>query len=219
MAQLLVKYPTQGVPAVFELKPGVNRFGRAPLNDCPLDDPAISDRHCEIDVGQDMVVVRDLGSTNGTYIDRQRVQYAHLQSGQTLQIGQIEMVLETPVAQVAIPSLHVEANPFMTPVEFLDDGFAACLAHGGRHAVWECTHCGRPYCDECVKKLRRVGGALLRLCPSCSNKCKLTAWSESVKRKKKNLISAIAEKVSASFKRSTQLIRQFASPRKRSRKK
>ncbi|HEV8493988.1 MAG TPA: FHA domain-containing protein [Candidatus Angelobacter sp.] len=220
MAQLIVRSVAQGTPRVFELRPGVNRFGRAAANDHLLDDPAISDAHCEIDVADDSVLVRDLGSTNGTYIDSQRIQQSVLHSGQTLQMGCIEMVLDTRAVAVSIPTLRAAENPFLSPVEFLTDGHAACLSHGGRHAVWECAHCGRPYCDECVKKLRRVGGAYLRLCPSCGNQCKLTAWSEGIKRKKKNLILALAEKVTSSFKRTTQMIRQAAAAqKKRSRKK
>jgi|GEM_PF-1066001 len=219
MAQLIVQSNTPGLPRVIDLRPGLNRFGRAPANDCLLDDPAVSNEHCEIDVGHDRVVVRDLGSANGTFIDRQRIQYATLYSGQTLRIGPIEMILDAQPTEVSIPTLHVEKNPYIEEVRFLDDGHRACLAHGGRHAVWECTHCGRPYCDECVKKLRRVGGAFLRLCPSCSNQCNLTQWAESIKRKKKNLISVIAEKVTASFKQSTQLLSRVIVIKKRSSKK
>jgi hypothetical protein len=197
------------------LRPGLNRFGRAAANDHWFDDPAISEAHCEISVEDDFVMVRDLGSTNGTYIDRQRIQQAALYAGQTLQIGPLEMVLDTRAVQVAIPELPKADNPFVTSVELLADGHPACLGHASRHAVWVCGHCGRPYCDECVRKLRRVGGAYLRLCPSCGNHCKLSAWSESVKRRKKNLLLALAEKVASSFKRTTQTI-MHAVPRKKS---
>ena len=214
MAQLIVRTAKQGTPEVFELRPGLNRFGRAPANDHLIDDPAISEEHCEIDVGHDSFTVRDLGSTNGTFIDRERVQHAALYSGQTLQIGPFEMVLDTRAVQIAIPDLPKSDNPFLTPVQFLSDGFAACLSHENRHAVWECTHCGKPYCDECARKLRRVGGIYLRLCPSCSNPCKLSPWSESVKRRKKNPLLALAEKVASSFKHTTQTLRQVV-PRKK----
>ncbi len=214
MAQLIVRTATLGTPQVIELRPGVNRFGRAPANDHLFDDPAISEEHCEISVGDDFVMVRDLGSTNGTFIDRQRIQQAAFYTGQTLQIGPLEMVLDTRAVEVAIPDLPRPDNPFFTPVEFLADGFAACLGHSNRHAVWDCTQCSRPYCDECVRKLRRVGGVYLRLCPTCSNPCKLTPWSESIKRRKKNVIMALAEKVASSFKRTTQKLRQ-AVPRKK----
>src|SRR5579863_4719454 len=167
MAQLIVRSEIQGAPKVIELRPGAIRLGRAPENECWLDDPAISDHHCEIDVQDDLVMVRDLGSTNGTFIDHQRIEQATLYAGQTLKIGEVEMVLDTRAVHVAIPNLPAADNPYLTPVEVLSDGHRACLSHNGRHAVWECGQCGKPYCDECVRKLRRVGGAYVRLCPAC----------------------------------------------------
>jgi FHA domain len=191
----------------FELKPGANRFGRSEHNDHPLNDPAISEEHCEIMVENDFVFVRDLGSTNGTFIDRRLIKESALYTGQTLQIGPLEMILDGPPVQVAIPELPpVELPPelIITSTE-LDDGFPACLNHDARHAVWECGHCTRVYCDECVRKVRRVGGVHLRLCSACSHPCKLTAWSEMVKKRKRSVLRVLADKVKSSFKRSTQM--------------
>lgn len=214
MAQLIVRSTPTGTPEVIELRPGLNRIGRAPENDYFLDDPAISNKHCEIQVDNEFIMVRDLGSTNGTFIDRHRIQEAALYAGQTLQIGPLEMVLDARAVELSIPKLKTEANPYLANVEFLDDGHRACLGHSTRHAVWECTHCGRPYCDECVRKVRRVGGNALRLCPSCSNPCKLSEWSETIKNKKKNIFVAFAQKVGKSFKVTTQQLKHVLPRRK-----
>src|SRR5580692_9797270 len=152
MAQLIVK-STEGVSQIIELKPGLTRFGRSEANDYPIDDPAISDMHCEVVVERDLVFVRDLGSTNGTFVDRRQVTESALYAGQTLQIGPLEMVLDAPEVHVSVPELPKPDNPFEIPVEKLADGYAACLNHGQRHAVWDCPHCSRVYCDECVRKL------------------------------------------------------------------
>ena len=77
------------------------------------------------------------------------------------------------------------------------------LTHASRHAVWECSHCAKVYCDECIRKLRRVGGTHLKLCPSCSNPCLLTAWSEMMRKKKKGFFSSLASKISDGIKRTT----------------
>ncbi len=217
MAQFIVKTP-QRAAQVIELKPGLNRFGRNEANDHPFDDPGISDMHCEVIVDDGLVFVRDLGSTNGTYIDRHLVTESALYAGQTLQIGPLEMVLEAPEARVSVPELPKPDNPFDISSEKLADGHAACVHHSSRHAVWDCPHCGRVFCDECVSKLRRVGGRQLRLCPACSTPCKLSAWSESVKGKKRSMFSTLAEKVKTSFKRTTQLFSRSPSTPKQHRR-
>ena len=111
MTRLIIKSAEQR-PEIFELKPGPNRFGRSRHNDHPLNDPAVSDEHCVILVENDLVFVRDLGSTNGTFIDRRLIKESALYSGQTLQIGPLEMILDAPQVQVAIPELPpVELPP------------------------------------------------------------------------------------------------------------
>jgi hypothetical protein len=208
MAQLIVK-STERTRQIIELKPGLTRFGRSEENDYPIDDPAISDVHCEVIVDHDLIFVRDLGSTNGTFIDHRPVTESALHAGQTLQIGPLEMILEAPEFRISVPELPKPDNPFEIVIEQLPDGYAACLHHTHRHAVWDCPHCSRVYCDECVSRLRRVGGRLLRLCPRCSTPCVLSAWSEKVKGKKRSLIGALADKVKNTFKRTTQM---FAKP-------
>jgi hypothetical protein len=209
MAQLIVK-STERMAQIIELKPGLNRFGRSDANDYPFDDPAISDVHCEVIVDHDLVFVRDLGSTNGTFVDRRPVTESALYTGQTLQIGPLEMVLEAPELKISVPSLPKPDNPFDVVIEQLEDGYAACINHNLRHAVWDCPHCQRVFCDECVKRLRRVGGKMLRLCPRCSTPCVLSAWSEKVKGRKRSLIAALADKVKNTFKRTTQMFAKTA---------
>src|SRR6266849_4176824 len=67
-----------------ELRPGTNRVGRASTNEFQLDDPSVSSAHCEIVQSDQSVLVKDLGSTNGTFIDGEPIQEARLEPGQTL---------------------------------------------------------------------------------------------------------------------------------------
>jgi hypothetical protein len=208
MAQLIVKSAREQGKQVIELRPGVTRFGRSERNDYPFDDPAISDMHCEVLVDHDLVFVRDLGSTNGTFVDHKQVTESAMHPGQTLQIGPLEMILESTVVRLAVPALPTPDNPFEVHVEKLEDGYSSCMNHSLRHAVWDCPKCTRVYCDECIHKLRRVGGRLLRLCPRCSTPCVFSPWAEKVKGKKKSLIGALADKVKASFKHTTQMFKR-----------
>ena len=85
-----------GTPNIRELplKEGVNTLGRTETNDCIVNDPSVSGRHCEVVVSPDSVRLRDLGSTNGTFINRAPVTEAILQSGQRIQLGSVELLFE-----------------------------------------------------------------------------------------------------------------------------
>ena len=208
MARLIVHSKEQPTGQVIELKPGVTRFGRNAGNDFSLNDPAVSDRHCEVLVDHDLVFVRDLGSTNGTFINRQPVQEAMLYAGQVLQIGPLEMMLDAAEVRVALPEMPAAPAPQPVLSTKLKDGYASCLNHALRHAIWECDFCGRQHCDECVRKLRRVGGAYLKFCPACSNTVKLSAWAEMMRGKKAGLISKVVRKIKNSLKLTKQILRQ-----------
>ena len=200
MARLIIKAVERQPAQVIELKPGVNRFGRDSRNDHLILHPAVSDCHCELVVNEHSIVVRDLGSTNGTYVDQLPVIEAPLVCGQTLRIGPLELVLEPPPV-VALPELPKPAPPAPIKPRSLADGYDACLKHSLRHAVWDCPGCGRAYCDDCVRKMRRVGGAFLRFCPACSHICRFSAWTEMMRTKKKSFFGKIADKVKHGFKR------------------
>lgn len=69
----------------------VNRIGRGTDADVRVEDPGVSRSHCEIVLGSP-AIVRDLGSTNGTLVDGQRVAQAALVDGSTLQVGTTTLV-------------------------------------------------------------------------------------------------------------------------------
>jgi hypothetical protein len=91
MARLVVQ---PGTPAAWEIKlqAGANSLGRNPANDFKLDDPSVSGAHCQIVVENGNAVIKDLGSTNGTYVNRAPVQEAVLQPGQTIHLGSLELM-------------------------------------------------------------------------------------------------------------------------------
>lgn len=61
-------------PRVWSLLRGTTRIGRAPDNDFVVPKPSVSSYHLVIVNEQEQVSVRDLGSTNGTYINERRVE-------------------------------------------------------------------------------------------------------------------------------------------------
>jgi pSer/pThr/pTyr-binding forkhead associated (FHA) protein len=70
----------------------VTRAGRHPDSDIFLDDITVSRRHAEITRQADRYMLRDVGSLNGTYVNRDRVEEATLSNGDELQIGKFKLV-------------------------------------------------------------------------------------------------------------------------------
>jgi pSer/pThr/pTyr-binding forkhead associated (FHA) protein len=70
----------------------VTRAGRHPDSDIFLDDITVSRRHAEITRHADRYTLRDVGSLNGTYVNRDRVEEAALSNGDELQIGKFKLV-------------------------------------------------------------------------------------------------------------------------------
>jgi FHA domain len=93
----------------FELKPGSNYLGRGFSNDFKIEDPSVSGSHARIVVEGDLITLKDLGSTNGTFINRSQIREGYLQPGQVISLGSVELLLEgdgtaAPVAPPAPPS-------------------------------------------------------------------------------------------------------------------
>jgi pSer/pThr/pTyr-binding forkhead associated (FHA) protein len=77
----------------FELREGPPLVvGRAPNSDIPILDPTISRRHAEVECGDDGFAIRDLGSSNGTYVNGERVEATKLAAGDEIQIGKFKLV-------------------------------------------------------------------------------------------------------------------------------
>ena len=91
-ALLLVKRgPNAG--STFLLESDATTVGRNPESDVFLDDVTVSRAHAVIERRDgDAFFVRDIGSLNGTYVNRERVDVTKLASGDELQIGKFKLV-------------------------------------------------------------------------------------------------------------------------------
>jgi hypothetical protein len=85
-----------------ELKADKTTIGRLEDNTLHIAEPSVSSRHCEVLLRGSEVVVRDLNSTNGTFIGAEKVTESVLKPGQILRLGQVQMRLEEVV--VGAPS-------------------------------------------------------------------------------------------------------------------
>ena len=84
-----------------ELKADKTTIGRVDDNTFPIAEPSVSSHHCEILLRDKDVVVKDLNSTNGTFINGEKVTESVIKPGQILRLGQIEMRLETDTPAAA----------------------------------------------------------------------------------------------------------------------
>jgi hypothetical protein len=174
---------------VIELNLGVNRLGRSPKSDFQVEHPTVSASHCEVALADDGVVVRDCMSANGTFVGGRRIKEAKLSAGQTLRLGDVELLVEATDVTIAIPSFDM---PRPAPPVVLPDGSLICPRHPKARATHQCTHCREVLCDACLHRLRRCGGKLMKFCPLCSHPC---APIGGEKRKKKSLLGLLHKAV------------------------
>lgn len=163
MAKLVIK--CEGMPAeVIQLKKGLNRFGRSSGNDFQIFHESVSRFHCEIELTDHGMMVRDMDSSNGTFVNDQPINEAVLESGNTLRLGDVRMeVIDAP--------------------EMLDEtDFIPCINHPKLAASMICTGCGKKFCGSCIHLLKRTDGRYLRLCPACSGHCDPIHASDAAKK-------------------------------------
>ncbi|WP_425953608.1 FHA domain-containing protein [Xylanimonas sp. McL0601] len=99
---LLVVQRGAGVGERFLLDSDRAVAGRSEQADIFLDDVTVSRKHAEFVRDGDRFVVRDIGSLNGTYVNRQRIDAAVLTTGDEVQIGKFRMSFQaSPQAQQA----------------------------------------------------------------------------------------------------------------------
>ncbi|MEO6206114.1 MAG: FHA domain-containing protein, partial [Mycobacteriales bacterium] len=79
----------------FLLDATITTAGRHPESDIFLDDVTVSRRHAEFVREGDGYLVRDVGSLNGTYLNRGRIDTAALAGGDEVQIGKYRLVFLT----------------------------------------------------------------------------------------------------------------------------
>jgi pSer/pThr/pTyr-binding forkhead associated (FHA) protein len=93
MAKLVIL--TQGMTGrAHELNVDRTTIGRVEDNTFQITDPSVSSHHCEVLLRGGEVLIRDLNSTNGSFINDAQITESVLKPGQKLRLGQIELKLE-----------------------------------------------------------------------------------------------------------------------------
>jgi len=89
---LLVVQKGPGAGSRFLLNADVTNAGRHPDSEIFLDDVTVSRRHAVFDRDGDSFTVSDVGSLNGTYVNRDRIEKVQLNDGDEVQIGKYRLV-------------------------------------------------------------------------------------------------------------------------------
>ena len=90
---LVMRGPNAG--SRFRLDGGLTTAGRHPDSHIFLDDVTVSRRHAEFYRHGAFFTVRDVGSLNGTYVNRERIEEAQLTGGDEVQIGKFRLLFLT----------------------------------------------------------------------------------------------------------------------------
>src|SRR5512145_115404 len=81
-------------PFLFRITPGnIKTIGRAPRADFIVDAALVSRLHCRLAAGAGEIEAVDLESTNGTYVNGERVARGTLKHGDKLRIGAVELLV------------------------------------------------------------------------------------------------------------------------------
>lgn len=87
-------------------------IGRLPECNLRIESKALSRRHAQINVNDGSVTVKDLGSTNGTFVDGQKItEEVELKNGQTLRVGPLETTVQISA------EMHGAKNPKVASVK------------------------------------------------------------------------------------------------------
>jgi hypothetical protein len=190
----LIRKNASGETEVLELNLGVNNFGRDPECHFPIGHATVSTHHCDFILTAEGIILHDHASTNGTFVDGERVSKAVLRSGQRVRLGDVELVVESTDVKISIPEIERPAPP--APPVVLPGGEMLCTRHPNSKVTHRCTHCYCVQCEGCIKRIRRKGGKTLKLCVLCSHPVELLAGT---KPKKKTLLSFVTERIKLPF--------------------
>ncbi len=114
---LALCWRVQGAPHSLRLGEAAVSIGAHPANQVALEDRFVSGFHCRLHLHAGRWRVKDLGSTNGTWVDGMRIAEAELSAGARLRLGSHDIVLERDL-QREVPRLPglVWRDPALAPV-------------------------------------------------------------------------------------------------------
>lgn len=121
---------------------------------CLPEDKFFSRHHCMLEITPPRCFLRDLGSTNGTFVNGQRVAEASLKSGDQIQGGETVLAVEVSASETPSPNTTHQDGRLTQPTIVA----VACL-HCGRREQAEATSAGEHLtflCEDCRIELKNT---------------------------------------------------------------
>lgn len=119
---------------------------------CLPEDRYFSRNHCILEIAPPQIFLRDLGSTNGTFVNGQRVESVYLKSGDHIQGGEtvleVEVTVDTPEFSSRDEDLDFQ-TPSLVTIQCLNCGLMAEASASRPDAKLSYV------CDECREKLKK----------------------------------------------------------------
>ena len=132
MAKLVIL--NQGMTGrTLELNVERTTVGRVEENTFQIADASVSSRHAEILLHGTDIVIKDLNSTNGTFINGEKISESPLKPGQTLRFGQVELKIDDgkPVNAQQAPVVAASAPaPAPAPASKKSEGGTMVMTRG-----------------------------------------------------------------------------------------
>ena len=187
-----LRYSTfDGVVHTHELGPGTTRIGRTPDNDLQIDELTVSSHHCELRWVDGTMVVKDLDSITGTYVDGEPVTERVIQVGQSLSLGTLLVGVKDSAGGAVVepdPTTELRSVP-------LEDGSYSCLRHRQARAIFQCPECFDLACRDCVDLVGSKDPAEEVACRACGAKGERIDWSGLTMSKKEALVRLLPSPV------------------------
>jgi pSer/pThr/pTyr-binding forkhead associated (FHA) protein len=123
----------------YELKGDKTTVGRVSDNAFEIPEASVSSHHCELLLRGNELLVKDLGSTNGTFINGDKIEEGVLKPGQILRVGMIEMRLETgdPAAPAAAAASAASSKKNLEQTRVIPQGIKLDELEGSRPLVFD----------------------------------------------------------------------------------
>jgi hypothetical protein len=172
---------------------GAMKVGRSRDNDVRLAHKSVSRHHAVITEEDGRLLIKDLASTYGTYINEDKTNEGFVEDGDVVRFGRIRMVYQAnlepvpasanppsppqKIASVGAKEEDDQAPEMATaPVATATGGSAAqiatkpCEKHPSLNVSLICPKCHLKFCTDCVKTIE-VSGQPRQLCPYCKESC------------------------------------------------
>ncbi len=122
----LVLLKKDGSHKLFPLPSSVTVIGRRHSCDLCIPLVSVSKKHCQLNLDDGVLKIRDLGSRNGTYLNSKRIDNATIKAGDSIKIGPLTFVLQIDgqpenFTEYSSDTQNISQDDLLTDDEQLDD--------------------------------------------------------------------------------------------------